>query len=166
MALSTGAATTLAVVELTRNTIRPYHVGDSLILLVGGRGKVKLQTIPHSPVGYGVEAGLLDEGEAMHHEERHLVSNVVGCPAMRIEIGPTLNLAPRDTLLLSSDGLADNLHVSEIAQRIRGGNLLQAAERLVADATHRMEHPSSEHPSKSDDLTLLAFRPTPIIAPT
>ena len=158
LAMSTGAATTLAVVELTRNTIRPYHVGDSLILLVGGRGKLKLQTIPHSPVGYGVEAGLLDDGEAMHHEERHLVSNVVGHPEMRIEIGPTLTLAPRDTLLLASDGLADNLHVDEIAERLRKGTLRHAAEQLAADATHRMLHPSSEYPSKADDLTLVAFR--------
>ena len=32
-----------------------------MILLTGGRGKIKLQTIAHSPVGYGLEAGLLDE---------------------------------------------------------------------------------------------------------
>ena len=53
-----GAATTLAVAEIDGGVFRPYHVGDSVILLMGGRGKVKLQTVSHSPVGFGVEAGL------------------------------------------------------------------------------------------------------------
>ena len=91
--LGLGAATTLAAVEIQDNQVRPYHVGDSMILVVGQRGKIKLQTISHSPVGYAVESGLLDESEAMHHEDRHLVSNLLGTPEMRIELGPTIPLA-------------------------------------------------------------------------
>jgi serine/threonine protein phosphatase PrpC len=159
LGLGSGAATTLVVAEVTQDTIRPYHVGDSLMLLIGGRGKLKLQTIPHSPVGYGVEAGLLDEAEAMHHDERHVVSNVVGCVEMRIEIGPTIKLSPRDTLLLATDGLADNLHVGEISDGLRTGRLQRAAQQLAADASYRMLHPSNDHPSKPDDLTFVAFRP-------
>ena len=79
---SAGAATTLAVVEIQNNGIRPYHVGDSMIMLCGQKGKIKLQSIAHSPVGYAVESGLLDENEAVHHEERHLISNVVGSDEM------------------------------------------------------------------------------------
>ncbi|MDH3640359.1 MAG: protein phosphatase 2C domain-containing protein, partial [Gammaproteobacteria bacterium] len=95
-----GAATTVVVIEIQGNSIRPYHVGDSLILLTGQHGRLKLQNIPHSPTGYAVEAGLLDESDAIHHEERNLVSNVVGDSEMRIEIGPSIKLAPRDTLVL------------------------------------------------------------------
>ncbi len=36
--LGGGAATTLAAVEIDAATIRPYHVGDSMILVVGQRG--------------------------------------------------------------------------------------------------------------------------------
>ncbi|NOX43671.1 MAG: serine/threonine protein phosphatase, partial [Gammaproteobacteria bacterium] len=54
-----GSATTLAVLELQGQTIRSYHVGDVLILLTGQRGKLKLQNVPHSPVGYAVESGML-----------------------------------------------------------------------------------------------------------
>ncbi len=57
MNLGIGAATTLAVVEVCEHIMRPYHAGDSLILVVGQRGRLKLQSIPHSPVGYGVEVG-------------------------------------------------------------------------------------------------------------
>jgi serine/threonine protein phosphatase PrpC len=73
-----GGATTLAVVEVANGRMRSYHVGDSGVLVFGGRGRIRLQTISHSPVGYAVEAGVLDEAQAMAHEDRHLVSNVVG----------------------------------------------------------------------------------------
>jgi serine/threonine protein phosphatase PrpC len=158
LAMGSGAATTLAVAEILDATVRPYHVGDSLILVVGQRGKTKLQTTSHSPVGLAVEAGFLDEQEAMYHEDRHLVSNVVGSAEMKIEIGPAVKLAPRDTLLLASDGLLDNLHMEEIIERIRKGPLEQAAARLAADARHRMTQPEGNWPSKPDDLTFVAFR--------
>jgi PPM family protein phosphatase len=55
--LGVRSAATLALVELsTRNSSLPRRGLDDLIL--GGRGKVKLQTVSHSPVSYGVEAGL------------------------------------------------------------------------------------------------------------
>ena len=156
--LGIGAATTLAVAEILEETVRTYHVGDSMILVVGQRGKIKLQTTSHSPVGYAVEAGLLDEREAMHHEDRHIVSNVIGSTDMKIEIGPAIRLAPRDTVLLASDGLFDNLHVDEVVARIRKGSLGTAIERLVADARKRMSEPRPGQPSKPDDLTILAYR--------
>lgn len=159
LAMGTGAATTVAVAEISGTTVRSYHVGDSMILLVGGRGKIKAQTISHSPVGYGVEAGLLDENEAMHHEDRHIVSNFVGCPEMRIEIGPSRELSARDTLLLASDGLADNLHTEEIVERIRSGPLRRSMQALADDSTARMLNPTKGQPSKPDDLTFVVYRP-------
>ena len=105
--LGIGAATTLAVAEIAGTTLRPYHVGDSSILVVGQRGKMKLQTMLHSPTGYAVEAGLLDEADALHHEERHLISNMVGAVDMRIEVGSAIRLALRDTVLLATDGSSE-----------------------------------------------------------
>ena len=43
-AMGVGAATTLAVVEVDQQIARPYHVGDSMILITGQRGRIKLQT--------------------------------------------------------------------------------------------------------------------------
>jgi serine/threonine protein phosphatase PrpC len=156
--LGLGAATTLAAVEIDHGVMRPYHAGDSTILVVGGRGRVKLQTVSHSPVGYAVESGLLTPLDAMQHADRHLVSNVVGTPAMRIEIGPSLKLSPRDTILLASDGLHDNLHDEEIIERLRKGPLPHAIGRLADDARRRMNSPDGEQPCKPDDLTLVVFR--------
>jgi len=83
--LGTGAATTLTVAEIQEDVVRPYHVGDSILLVVGQRGRIKFQSVAHSPVGFAFESGLLDEREALHHEDRHLVSNVLGARDMRIE---------------------------------------------------------------------------------
>ncbi len=156
--LGIGAATTLGVAELVDGALRAYHVGDAGILVVGQRGRVKLETVPHSPTGYAVHAGLLDADEALHHEERHLVSNAVGAADMRIEVGSPLPLAPRDTLLLATDGLFDNLSLDEIIALVRAGPLLRAARALVERCRQRMLHPQPGLPSKPDDLTFLLFR--------
>jgi serine/threonine protein phosphatase PrpC len=156
--LGTGAATTLALVEIQGRTIRPYHVGDSVILLTGQRGKLKLQTISHSPIGYAVEAGLMAEEDAIHHEARHVISNVIGSDEMRIEIGPPTEMAERDTLLLASDGLLDNLLPNEIVEFIRSGPLDCAVAALIAEAQRRMAGHDGEAPSKPDDLTVIAYR--------
>jgi serine/threonine protein phosphatase PrpC len=94
----------------------------------------------------------------MHHEDRHLVSNMLGVPDMRIEVGSTRRLAPLDTLLVASDGLSDNLHTEEIIECIRTGPLADVARQLVRDAHRRMEGPTEDEPSKPDDLTFVGFR--------
>lgn len=154
----TGAATTLSLVEICDQRVRSYHVGDSPILIVGQRGQIKHETISHSPVGYAVEAGLLTEQEAIYHENRHLVSNVVGARDMSVELGPWVQLAPRDTVLLASDGLFDNLLTVEIVDRIRAGSLQQGVQDLANLALDRMCLPQQLLPSKPDDLTILAYR--------
>jgi len=155
-----GAATTLAVVEIQNNRLRPYHVGDSMIVVTGQRGKQKLFTVSHSPVGYAVEAGFLDEEEAISHEERHLVSNVVGAEDMNISMGSLIGLAPRDTLLLASDGLFDNLYYEEIIALIRKGSLEAAAISLVELAHQRMAGQDPARPCHPDDLSFILYRPS------
>lgn len=156
--LGIGAATTVAVAELQPASMRAYHVGDSEVMLVGPRGKLKLQTVSHSPMGYAVHSGLVGEREAMHHEDRHLVTNLVGTADMRIELGPLVELAPRDTVLVACDGLFDNLHTGEIVECLCRKSLQEAAEALVERTLERMTRERANQPSKPDDLTLLAFR--------
>jgi serine/threonine protein phosphatase PrpC len=158
--MGVGAATTLAVAEIHKNKIRPYHIGDSSILVTGQRGKLKFQTVAHSPVGYAVAAGLLNEAEAMYHEKRHYVSNMLGCDDMRIEVGTPVELAARDSVVLASDGLTDNLMVHEVVELIRKGPLHRATRQLAEAALERMRARFSSHPSKPDDLTVVAFRPS------
>lgn len=156
--LGIGAATTLAVAEIVGDTLRPYHAGDSGILVTGQRGRTKLMTMFHSPVGYAVEAGLLDEEDAMHHKERHLVSNLIGQNDMRIELGSALSLADHDTVVVASDGVFDNLSPPEIIDIVRKGELGAAANNLRDAVMGRMQAQAPGAPSKPDDLTFVLYR--------
>ena len=166
MEMGIGAATTLAVVEINGNTMRPYHVGDSMILLMGQKGKNKLETMAHSPVGHALQAGMINEDEAMQHEERHIVSNCVGTENMRIEIGSSVEMSVWDTLVLASDGLSDNMTVSDIIETLRRGKLPVRSQQLISKAREQMqlEDPQSA-PCKPDDLTVIVFRRTNVSTP-
>ena len=156
--LGIGAATTIALAELHPGTVRSYHVGDSGLVVSGQKGKLKLRSISHSPVGYALESGFLSEEEALHHSDRHLVSNLLGAPDMHIELGSMLELGARDTLLVASDGLFDNVALDEILGVLRGGTLLEATRALVELASERMRARGNGQPSKPDDLTVLVYR--------
>jgi len=158
LGLANGAATTLTVITLEGRLARSYQIGDSEAIVIGQRGRVKLQTTAHSPTGFAVEAGFLDEREALHHEERHLVSNFIGATDMRIDVGAAVELGLRDTVLLASDGLMDNVHVAEIIEIVRKGPMAEAVRALVAVASRRMKKARDGQPSKPDDLSLILFR--------
>ncbi len=160
MALGNGAATTLAIVEVRGSEVRTYHAGDSGVLIFGGRGKVRLQTIAHSPVGYALEAGLLDESAAMEHEDRHIVSNVVGDPQLHVGVSSPVELRPRDTIVVASDGLFDNLYQDEVIGFLRRGSLRKSVLAAVEESHVRMTVPVEGRPCKPDDLTLVAYRPS------
>jgi serine/threonine protein phosphatase PrpC len=158
LGLANGSATTMTVVTIEGLVARAYQIGDSEALVVGQRGLVKLQTTAHSPTGFAVEAGFLDQRDALHHEERHLVSNFLGTADMRIDVGAGVELRPRDTVLVASDGLTDNVHLEEIVEQIRKGPLSQSGAAVVDVARQRMTAASAGQPSKPDDLSLILFR--------
>ncbi len=160
-ALGVGAASTLAVAEINTDQIRTYHAGDSMILLTGRRGKLKFQNISHSPVGYALKAGFLEEQEAMEHEDRHLVSNMIGSEEMHIELGPSLAMSSFDTLLVASDGITDNLLLDEIINTIRKGAIEKTMASLARTTASRMDEPVENLPSKPDDATFIVFRRKP-----
>ncbi|MEM7610464.1 MAG: protein phosphatase 2C domain-containing protein [Pseudomonadota bacterium] len=158
IAATRGAATTLTVVSVEGREARVFHVGDSVALITGQRTAVKLQTVAHSPVGFAIAAGFLTEEEAMYHPERHIVSNFVGTHDMIIEVGSTINMATHDSVLLASDGLADNLYMSEILAMMRRGPIDASLDELVALSQKRMQRQVLNEPGKADDLAVILFR--------
>lgn len=157
-----GSASTVVIAHLHRNTFKALHVGDSVAMLCGQRGKLKYETIAHSPVGYALEAGVLSEDEAFAHEDRHVVSNIIGGHDWHISLGGAVNLARRDTLILASDGLTDNLYQSEIIECVRKGNLKKCGETLAAVAGKRMVgEDDADEAGKPDDMTFILYRPKP-----
>lgn len=156
--IGNGSATTLTVVTIEGKLARSYQIGDSEAMIVGQRGRVRSQTMAHSPTGFAVEAGFLDQRAALHHEERHLVSNFIGANDMRIDVGAETKLNAFDTVLLASDGLTDNLHGEEITEIIRKGPLTDAVNSMVSLARRRMTVETMHQPSKPDDLSVILFR--------
>lgn len=155
--LGIGAATTMTVVEIQNQVARGYQVGDSSALIIGGRGALKWKSTSHSPVGYAVESGMLDEADALHHDELHVVSNLVGSRQMHIDIGPTQPLAPRDTVILGSDGLFDNLALAEVIKCGRMGKTVDRATAMAELATQRMTADDPGPIGKPDDFTVLIY---------
>jgi len=158
LALANGSATTMTVITIEGLIVRSYQIGDSEAMVIGQRGLITLQTTAHSPTGFAVEAGFLDQREALHHEERHLVSNFLGTTDMRIDVGATVELKMRDTVLVASDGLTDNVHHDEIVDCVRKGPLKSGAEAVISLANERMLQAGNGQPSKPDDLSLILFR--------
>jgi len=159
LAAGLGSATTVVVIEISAGVLRSYHAGDSAALVTGRQGKLKHHTIAHSPVGYAFEAGTLDEKTAMFHRDRHMISNVMGAADMSIDLGPEIELSTRDTVVLASDGLFDNLYVAEIVEIIRKGPLEGAARELRELCRARMLEQLPDQPHKADDLSFVLFRP-------
>jgi len=158
LALGNGSATTMTVVTVEGRVVRSYQIGDSEALVVGQRGRIRAQTMAHSPTGFAIEAGMLDKRDALHHAERHLVSNFIGTADMRIDMGAGVKLNPRDTVLVASDGLTDNVHLDEITEVIRKGPLSAAVASMTGLARRRMTVETVHQPSKPDDLSVILFR--------
>ncbi|MGB7182642.1 MAG: protein phosphatase 2C domain-containing protein [Burkholderiaceae bacterium] len=156
--LGNGAACTLIIAEIFDRMLRTYHAGDSGCLVVGQRGKTKLRTVFHSPIGYAEEAGFIDEHEAIRHEDRHIISNAIGLEGMSVEVGSPMQLDLRDTVIIASDGVFDNAVVDEIGADIRIGKLPTAARRLLSRTNRRMSDEYAGEVSKPDDLSFAMFR--------
>ena len=154
---SQGSATTVAVAHVAGDEVRTLHVGDSEIQLFAGTEGLRWKTLSHSPVGYALEAGMLDPRQALWNEARHLVSNVLGSPTLSVEVSSALPLRAGDTLLLASDGLHDNLHLEEIHAVIVGEDAAAAGRELVRRVRQRMADPSTL-PCKPDDLSFVLLR--------
>ena len=157
---NSGGATTLVVALIDGTTVQTLHVGDSFALVVGQRGRIKMQSVPHSPTGYAVEAGQISDRQALSHPERHYVFNLVGSKGMRIEVGPRVELARHDTLLLASDGLSDNLTPAQYIEYVRKGDWKAQLEQLAKAVSEKMKPKDGATEAVPDDLTVLLYRRT------
>jgi serine/threonine protein phosphatase PrpC len=164
--LGNGSATTLTALTIVENRIRVFNVGDSSTMICGGKGRVKFENTAHSPTGYAIAAGILHSDDALHHDERHLISNIVGTPEMHIDIGPVQKISPRDRVVVASDGLWDNMYVNEINSAARVVPLYKAAGLLSRTCRNRMLREGGQLPGHADDLSFVVIRTLATKVPT
>lgn len=152
-----GAATTLVVAGVENDRARFYFAGDSIALVIGGRGKLKYRTWGHNPVDMGIQAGILSADTYDNDDLRHVVTNIMGLKQLHIECSVSIDLDPRDTVLLCSDGLYDNIKVDEICEIIADKDINEAAVTLAELALKRMNSEKPEF-SKYDDLSFVLYQ--------
>jgi serine/threonine protein phosphatase PrpC len=147
-----GAGATACVVTIEKNIFRPFHVGDSIIAVIGQKGKLVYRNIEHSPIGYALRSELVDEKEIANAASNE-VFNLVGNAEMHIELGPEIELKSNDTIFICSDGITDIISLEECLKMIRAGEFSLVANQL-ADKFYQ----TTENIENKDDATFILFR--------
>lgn len=127
-------ATTLVACALRYNQAVVSHVGDSRCYLVRN-GKSTQVTQDHTLVNEQRKMGLISTGEIAESESRHILLRSLG-PEMFVSPDTTVvTLQPDDVLVLSTDGLHDEMKdaaIAEIVSQNKSPN--EVARELVARA--------------------------------
>jgi serine/threonine protein phosphatase PrpC len=153
-----GYLTTLTIGCFFENNAQVFQIGDSGLVVCGQRGKLKYKTMSHSPVGYAVEAGMLEPEDALDHPENHIVDNVVGDHILNVEVSSIIEIAKNDTAFIATDGLFDNYLLDSIIEIVRKGKLEHSANQFTADILAQYNSFQEEAYIKDDDMTFILCR--------
>jgi len=125
-------ATTLVACALRYDQAVVSHVGDSRCYLVRN-GQARQVTQDHTWVNEQRKMGLISTGDIPSSDSRHILIRSVG-PEMFVSPDTTaLSLLPGDVLVLSTDGLHDEMQEDEIASIVsQKKDAAQIARELVA----------------------------------
>ncbi len=127
-------ATTLVACALRYDQAVVSHVGDSRCYLVRN-GQARQITQDHTWVNEQRKMGLISASEIPSSDSRHVLMRSLG-PEMFVSPDTTvLTLLPGDVLVLSTDGLHDEMSDAEIASIVsQKKDAAQIARELVARA--------------------------------
>ena len=87
-----GARCTLLFGSISQDLLRSYSIGDSEIIYWNSSGNEIYSNIPHSEVGYQIEAGVLKQKESLDAPDRYIVNNMLGDTSIRIEVASKMNI--------------------------------------------------------------------------
>jgi protein phosphatase len=129
-----GMGTTLTAAILHDERVTLASIGDSR-LYTFREGELTQRTRDDSLLGALMGVAGVDPVELEHHPMRHLLTSVVGRkPDLDISV-ETIDVAPGDLLLLSTDGMHGVLSADAIAAILNEeSDLSSAAERLIQTA--------------------------------
>lgn len=155
------------------------HVGDARAYLVR-QGELQQLTRDDTWVQRQVDAGLIKEEEALKHEFRNVVTQVLGNKAeINVNLSQTHQLQLGDVILLCSDGLYDVLP-DKLLISLTSENEPQSAARLLVEAAIEAEAtdnitavvlrigqfvPIADEPTLAPIPTMVAAAPTLTAAP-
>jgi len=128
-------ATTLVACALRHDQAVVSHVGDSRCYLVR-KGMARLVTDDHTMVNEQRKMGLISATDAAESSSRHVLVKCLG-PEMFVAPDTTsVTLQPGDVLILSTDGLHDEMPERELAEIVSQStkDVNAIAQELVARA--------------------------------
>ncbi len=141
--------TTLTAVLVWGELLYLAHTGDSRAYLVQPNGRTRRLSDDHSIVGELMRSGDLTEEEAVHHPQRHILTNVLGLHGTVKVDTLEVTWQPGDTVLLCSDGLTNHVADPELARSVGEPDFTAMAGRLADLANQRGGH---------DNITVVAAR--------
>lgn len=110
-----GMGTTATLCHREGDDIVWAHVGDSRLYLLRN-GSLRQITQDHSLVSELVANGSITPAEAMTHPKRNVITRAVGVSEDLVVDTGRFRLEPKDSLLLSSDGLTSVLPEGDLCE--------------------------------------------------
>lgn len=134
-----GMGTTFTCVLLCDGMAHWLHVGDSRLYLFRER-KLRRLTRDHRFLQSLLDEGAIDPEQAATHPFRNRLDQCLGCPELQPDYG-SFECSPGDVMLISSDGLHDDVSSETIAMILdslpdapREPDLEETAQALVQAA--------------------------------
>jgi PPM family protein phosphatase len=149
-----GARCTLSLVTIMDDYFRCYSIGDSEIIYWNSIGGEIFSNIPHSTIGYRIEAGSVLQEESLDDPERHIVTNLIGDETVRIDSTSKISLKKGHTILVGTDGLFDNISHEKLKEIAASGLFETSFEELVESCVTQDESVWR----KDDDIAFIMLR--------
>ncbi|MBN4064534.1 serine/threonine-protein phosphatase [Dehalococcoides mccartyi] len=140
-----GLGTTLSTIIIDGSDLWTVHIGDSRIYRLRNQALTQI-TKDHSWVQEQIDAGRLDEADALSHPRRNLITRVLGTAGNSVADITSYEIEIGDRYLLCSDGVHGVIPTAEILEALQIGELQQSTEMLM----HRAEQAGSP-----DNVTVL-----------
>lgn len=132
----TGMGTTTTAVLFHRNYAFVAHVGDSRAYIVRNKKLVQLSD-DHSLVNDHIKAGIMTPNDAQYSRLRNVITRSIGYEN-DVDVDITaLEIFPKDTFLLCSDGLNSLVTDQEIRHILLDSPLSEAPGQLIDLANQR-----------------------------
>ncbi len=131
-----GMGTTIVAATCLNNQLQVANVGDSRLYIVGKN--IRQITRDHSLVEEMVRMGGMDKETARNHPDKNIITRAIGA-GDEVEIDFfTVELEPKETVLMCSDGLSNMLEDEDIRMILEGQrDIVEKAEALVKEANNR-----------------------------
>lgn len=131
-----GMGTTLVMTLIVNQVAIVAHVGDSRVYLIRKKKEIQI-TEDHSFVNDMVKDGLLKPEEAEKHPNANIITRAVGIQEFTRPDVISIELMPKDQLILCSDGLSGYLNKGELLTISKETENEELSQKLIDLANKR-----------------------------